>query len=45
MNRLQIVQKYMTLETKAKDIKKYKKAQTLSRKIINYQSKKIAKSI
>jgi len=34
MNRLKIVQKYMTLSTKEKNLKKYEKAQKLSAKII-----------
>ena len=44
MNRLKIVQKYMSTSTKIKDIKKYEKAQKLSAKIIKIQDVKIAKS-
>jgi len=42
MNRLQIVQKYMTISMKISDKKKYEKAQVLSAKIIKIQDKKIA---
>jgi hypothetical protein len=41
MNRLAIVQKYMSGSTKIKDIEKYKRAQKLSAKIIKKQDEKI----
>lgn len=45
MNRLKIVQKYMTLDTKIKDKKKYAKAQKLHQKIIKKQDEKIKNTI
>jgi hypothetical protein len=43
MNRLAIVQKYMNLSMKVKDIKKYEKAQRLSAKIIKTQDEQLKK--
>jgi len=45
MNRLQIVQKYMSASTKVKDIEKYEKAQRLSKRIIEKQDEKLWKSL
>lgn len=45
MNRLQIVQKYMTLSTKVANPKKYEKAQKLHAKIIINEDKKIKANI
>jgi len=41
MNRLKIVQKYMTLKTKVIFPEKYNKAQNLSKKIVKKQNIKI----
>ena len=41
INRLAIIQKYMSLSFKTKDINKYKRAQKLSAKIIKKQNEKI----
>ena len=43
MNRLKIVQKYMSIKYKIKDLKKYKRAQKLSKKIIQKSNDKITK--
>lgn len=44
MNRLQIVRKYMSVDTKINDIKKYERAQKLSKKIIKKQDEEINKT-
>jgi len=41
MNRLKIVQKYMSVSVKINDIKRYRRAQILSKKISDIQDKKL----
>ena len=45
MNRLQIVQKYMSLKYKIEDVDKYNKAQSLSYKISKQQDKRLSKIV